>query len=134
MTAAGTDSPQLPPAAYARMAWLLRGGLIVAAVILAVSLADYLRRHPGASRTSILDTNPIRNYLTAPGLLSGIANGHAEAFLTVAILVLVATPILRVAAGAYYFRRIGDRPLERISLTVLLLLLIGIAILGPWLR
>jgi uncharacterized membrane protein len=125
------SSSTLPAEAYRRISWVLRIGVACAAVLLAAALLDFLRRHPGASFSTFLGENPIRDYLSLPGLVSGIEEGHSEAILTLGILVLVATPLARVATGWYYFQRGGDRPLARIALAVLALLLVGILVLGP---
>ncbi|MGI0132912.1 MAG: DUF1634 domain-containing protein [Thermoplasmata archaeon] len=134
MSAADGRSPALPPIAYHRMALVLRVGLAIAGGLLAVALVAYLRDHPGGTLPSILEHNPIGAYLDPVGLVSGLMQVHAQAFLTLGILVLVATPLARVATGCYYFVRGEDRPLARISAIVLVLLIVGILVLGPLLR
>jgi uncharacterized membrane protein len=131
MTGPSDPEGSISAGAYRRMAWVLGTGIAAAALVLAVALVDFLRRHPGASFSSFLTNNPIQNYLTFSGLITGIEQGHSQALLTLGILILVATPLARVATGAYYFHRAGDRTLARIALTVLALLLVGTLILGP---
>ncbi|MDE1821474.1 MAG: DUF1634 domain-containing protein [Euryarchaeota archaeon] len=134
MTAEGARAGptfQLPPEAYGRMASGLRYGLLAAGTLLGVALLFFLSRHSGETFSQALQQNPLRGYLSPGGLGGGLLGGHAEAFLTLGILVLVATPILRVALGAYYFHRAHDATLTRISLTVLVLLVVGIVVLGP---
>jgi len=114
-----------------RIAAVLRAGLVASAVLLVAALLLFLARHPDESFVDVVQNNPIRGYLSLPGFASGVEGGHSQAFLTLAVLVLVATPIARVAAGAYYLRRSGDRPLARIAAAVFVLLLIGILVLGP---
>jgi uncharacterized membrane protein len=126
--------PDLAPQAYRRMALVLRSGVALAAVLLGGGLVDLVLRHPQGTLFGFLNANPIEGYLTASGLVQGIAAGHSQAVLTLGILVLVATPFARVATGWYYFQRAGDRPMARIGLVVLALLLFGLLVLGPLLH
>jgi uncharacterized membrane protein len=82
----------------------------------------------------VLSTNPILGYLSFPGLGSGLASGAVEAFLTLGLVVLVATPIVRVLSGFYYFRRGGERAMTMITLVVLVMLLVGLLVIGPLVR
>jgi len=68
------------------------------------------------------------------GLASGLASGSVPAVLTLGMIVLIATPIVRVTPGLYYFRKVGERAMTEISLTVLVLLLLGILVIGPHVR
>ncbi len=95
----------LPDEAYVRMTLVLRVGLGLSLAILAGGLVAYLVAYPGATSATVLSRNPILQYLSFPGLFSGLASGSVEAFLTLGLVVLVATPIVRVLSGFYYFRR-----------------------------
>lgn len=130
----GEHRPELPTSAYVRMAAVLRGGLLLALVILAAGIAVYCATHLGTSYTTVVVTNPIRQYLGFLALARGLASGTVEAYLTLGVLVLVATPILRVVTGSYYFHRDGERTMTAITLVVLALLLFGILFLGPLIR
>lgn len=125
---------RLPDSAYRGMALLLRAGLFVALAILAGALVWYLLVNPSATLASALATNPILGYLGVTGFAHGLASGAPAAYLTLGLLALVATPIVRVASGFYYFRKDGERTMERITFTVLVLLLIGLLVLGPLIR
>ncbi len=127
-------TPTLPDAAYERMAQVLRAGLAVSLGVLVGSLVVHLVRHPGTTAQQAIAQNPILAYLTATGLAQGLANGTAEAYLTLGLLLLIATPLLRVASGFYYFRRGGERGMAAVTLTVLAMLLIGILVIGPLVR
>ena len=124
----------LPPEAYVRMTLVLRVGLGLSLAILIGGLAAYILVHPGATSESVLSTNPILGYLSFPGLGSGLASGAVEAFLTLGLVVLVATPIVRVLSGFYYFRRAGERAMTMITLVVLVMLLVGLLVIGPLVR
>jgi uncharacterized membrane protein len=129
---AGPARPELPPAAYARMTLVLRLGLVIAVLVLIGALAVYLAGHPGATSGDAIAHNPILGYLGLIGLARGLASGAPAAFLTLGLLVLVATPIVRVVSGLYYFERNGERTMSTVALAVLVLLLVGLLVIGPW--
>jgi len=124
----------LPPEAYARMTLVLRLGLIVALAILGGGVVVYVLVNPGMTSSAVLSNNPILNYLSVAGLGSGLATGSVSAVLTLGLIVLVATPILRVVSGLYFFAKVGERAMAAITFTVLLLLLLGILVIGPFVR
>jgi uncharacterized membrane protein len=126
--------PALPDAAYQRMTLVLRAGVSAAVLVLLVALLAYLLAHPGATSAEALASNPILGFLSLGGLASGLASGSREAYLTLGLLLLVATPILRVASGLYYFARAGERTIAAVIAVVLVLLLFGILVAGPYLR
>jgi len=126
--------PQIPDDAYRRMTLVLRAGLLTSLAILAIGLAAYLLAHPGASSASAISSNPIAPYLTAGGLAHGLATGVPDAYLALGIFVLVATPLVRVATGIYYFRRGHEREMVVITSVVLVLLILGILVIGPLIR
>jgi len=132
-----TELPEvnaLPPEAYARMTLVLRVGLALALAILGGGIVAYILENPGQSSSSVLSNNPILNYLSFPGLGSGLGAGSVSAVLTLGLIVLVATPIVRVVSGLYYFRKVGERAMTGITLAVLVLLLLGILFIGPHVR
>jgi len=124
----------LPPSAYTNMARLLRGGLATSLVLLVGSLFVFLLRNPSETSAAAIGSNPILTFLSASGLARGLASGDPSAYLTLGLLALVATPIVRVASGLYYFRRGGERGLATITCIVLVLLLAGLLLLGPLVR
>ncbi|MGP8073812.1 MAG: DUF1634 domain-containing protein [Thermoplasmata archaeon] len=136
----GTPAPpvarddRLPPQAYRNIVLSLRTGLIAALVLLVGGIAAYVAVHPGVTSGGILSSNPIASFLTFSGLARGLAHGSPEAFLTLGILVLVATPIVRVVAGFYYFERGGERTMAGITLVVFVLLLFALLVFGPFVK
>jgi uncharacterized membrane protein len=127
-------SPGFGPTAAKRMAWLLRGGLVLASVLLAAGLVAFMLLHPNEDRRTLVNSNPIVGYLQVRALWAGLEGGHTQAYLTLAVLVLVFTPVARVLLGWYYFHRSGDRVLMWISASVLGLLLLGLFVIGPLVR
>ncbi|HYB79674.1 MAG TPA: DUF1634 domain-containing protein [Thermoplasmata archaeon] len=128
------NSHPLPAEAYERMALVLRLGLGVALGILGIGVVAYLLQNPGASSSDVLSHNPILTYLHLSELVSGLAAGSVGAVLTLGLIVLVATPIARVASGLYYFQRGRERAMTGIAFIVLVLLLLGILVIGPLIR
>ncbi len=133
-TARSVPIRPLPDRAYVRMSLVLWLGLGTSLAILVAGLIAYLIQHGGESFTQVVASNPILDYLSFGGLAAGLAGGHVEAYLTLGLLALVATPILRVLSGFYYFERGGERPMAAITLTVAILLFLGLLVLGPWIR
>ena len=126
--------PRLPDEAYRRTTLLLRGGLLSAVAVLLGSLAAYLAENPNASSSSVISSNPVVQYLSLGGLGHGLATGAPQAYLALGVFVLIATPLLRVAAGVYYFGRGGERVMTWVTFTVLVLLLLGVLVFGPLIR
>jgi uncharacterized membrane protein len=124
----------LPPEAYQRMTFTLRAGLFLALGILVGGLVAYLVIYPGATSGSVLSENPILSYLSLGGLVSGLASGSVEAYLTLGLVALIATPIVRVLTGFYYFRKAGEGAMTAITLGVFAMLLLGLLVIGPHVR
>jgi uncharacterized membrane protein len=116
------------------MTTVLRAGLALSLLLLGGGVVVYLLENPGLSSSSVLANNPILNYLSWSGLGAGLASGSVSAVLTLGLIVLVATPILRVVSGLYFFGKVGDRTMTAITGTVLMLLLLGILVIGPYVR
>lgn len=94
---------------------VLRGGVLLAAVVSAVGAAVYLAQHPGQSI----------DYGTFTGAqLSGHSPG--ESIMALGLLLLVATPIARVALLAVAFLLEHDRLYTAVSTLVLAVLLVSI--------
>ncbi|HXW67850.1 MAG TPA: DUF1634 domain-containing protein [Thermoplasmata archaeon] len=134
MSAASAAPGPLPEAAYRRMTIVLRVGLGVALAILGGGLVAYLGTHPDATSAQALASNPILGYLGLSGLAAGLAAGSLEAYLTLGLLALLVTPILRVVTGIYFFRAHGERAMSAITLAVLALLLLALLVVGPLIR
>ncbi len=131
MTGAPPVPRRLSDTAYTRMTLVLRGGLIVALALMLSALGLYLVENPSATSGSTISSNPIQQYLSGPGLVQGLAAGRPEAYLALGVYALIATPLLRVLTGIYYFREDGERTMTAVTTVVLVLLLVGILVLGP---
>jgi len=124
----------LPNDAYVRMTLVLRLGLGLSLALLGGGIVAYLWSNPGATSSSVLAQNPIGQYLSVSGLVSGLLAGSLGAFLTLGIVLLILTPVVRVLSGLYYFRKVGERAMTAITFTVFVLLLVGLFVIGPLLR
>jgi uncharacterized membrane protein YfcA/uncharacterized membrane protein len=103
---------------------VLRGGVLLsAAVILVGVVLYYLHPQPAATHTL---TYPDRLGEVIPGVVSG----SAEAIITLGLLILLATPVLRVAVSIGAFALEHDRLYVGITTLVLALLLASILVLG----
>ena len=114
--------------------YLLRGALIATVLIGSLGLSVYALENPSVSLDQIINPNPIRPFLSLTGLLGGLAAPDVQAYLTLAVFVLVAAPIARTALGGVYFRRAKDPRFAAMSFGVLVLLLLAVLVMGPLLR
>lgn len=133
MTANPVDRAELDRASE-RMTLVLRTGLGVALGWIVVALLLLLLPSAGEPASRVLSARTLSGYLGGADLFAGLVRGNPEAYLTLGVYALVATPVLRVVSGVYYFQRSGDRALARLALAVLGLLLLSLFVLGPLLR
>jgi uncharacterized membrane protein len=98
---------------------VLRAGVGLTVLLLLSGLALFFAVGPG----SVI---PARVGLS--GLLRGLATADASAYLYLGIVVLLATPLVRVALSAGLFARSGDRSFSGITLLVLALLSLSVLV------
>lgn len=125
------ERSDLPDAAYVDMVRVLRAGLILSLAILFGALVAFLIAQPSTSFGQVVASNPVLQYLGVVALGTGLAHGVPEAYLLLGVLVLVATPIVRVLTGLYFFYRNREFAVARVALTVAVLLVVGILVVGP---
>jgi uncharacterized membrane protein len=124
-------SPNLPLVAYSTIAFMLRVGLVASIVLFVGSALAYSIVHRGETLAAVTSTNPIEGYLNPLNLVSGLATWHIEAYMTLGILFLLFSSILRVGFGAYFFFRNREASLGELSAVVFGLLLAGVFVIGP---
>lgn len=117
-----------------RMTLVLRAGLVSSLTLFGVALLLFVLENPHRLSGSVVNAPRLVGYLGGSGLVQGLLAARPEALLTLAVFVLVATPILRVATGIYFFRVARDRALARLTTVVLVLLLVSVFLVGPFLR
>jgi uncharacterized membrane protein len=105
---------------------LLRFGVLTAAAVVFVSgvlfVAGHHAERPSYSKFQA-DADGLR---TIGGILLGSRHMHPDAMIQLGLLLLIATPILRVALAAVGFYLEGDRLYLGVSLTVLTILLLSL--------
>lgn len=103
---------------------LLRAGVALSAVIVAVGGVLYLTRHGTEPPNYHIFRGEPAEFRVLPDILEGAMTlRRRRSLIQLGLLVLIATPILRVAFSAYGFLRQGDRTYVVITLIVLGLLL-----------
>jgi uncharacterized membrane protein len=101
------------------VARLLRGGVLLAATIVAAGAVPYLVHHgsePMAHHTFQLESADLR---TPTGIVAGALALRERAWIQLGLLALIATPVLRVLLSVFAFARQGDRSFVIITLAVL---------------
>lgn len=121
------------PEATGRMSRLLRSGLLLSAAVVLVGLIRALITG-GSLDLGEFVTATNRAAFDPRAIGSGLVAGAAPSIVALGLLLLVATPVARVALGAYSFSLERDPLLVRATLVVFALLLLGLFVLGPLLR
>jgi uncharacterized membrane protein len=111
---------------------ILRAGVALSIFIIATGLIvtfvhhpDYFSSRPALGR--LIDASA--SYTTSlRGVLEGVAEGRGQSIVSLGILVLIATPVVRVAASVVLFAAEHDRAYVAITSAVLLLLFLSFAI------
>jgi uncharacterized membrane protein len=138
MTPQATQSPPESDVGALRMelmiSYLLRGGVIASVAIILFGVVVMFVRHP------IYLTSPAElDRLVTPGaafphtladLWTMLGEFHGRAIVTLGLLVLIATPVLRVAASVVLFAMQKDWTYTLITAIVLTLLLLSLALGG----
>jgi uncharacterized membrane protein len=109
---------------------LLRAGVVTSVVIILAGMGMTFAHHP-----EYRSSRPALARLTRPGatefptspreVMRGLAEFQGRAVVVLGVLLLIATPILRVAASAVAFAYERDWPFATITLVVLALLTVS---------
>lgn len=107
---------------------LLRVGALASLAIVIAGSVVMLVQHPDfltdpASLAPILA--PHSTTRTVGGVLKGLASGRGEAIILLGLMLLIGTPVLRVALSVATFLRSRDRLFAGLTATVLCLLLLS---------
>lgn len=102
---------------------LLRTGVSLSAIMVAVGGVLYLVRHGTEPPNFAVFRGEPAAFRVLPDIVQGAMTlERRRSLIQLGLLVLIATPILRVAFSAYGFWRQGDRAYVIITLIVLVLL------------
>jgi uncharacterized membrane protein len=105
------------------IAYLLRAGVLTAAVVVILGAVLYLGAHPAAHvdyRTFLAVPDPLR---TVHGIVHTAFSGDSRAIMQLGLLLLIATPIVRVMFSVAAFSIEGDRMYVFFTMLVLAVLL-----------
>lgn len=109
-----------------RMGRLLQAGVSVAALTMLAGGALYLA-HQGDTKAAYGKLRPPDPELsTFGGILHGAFASHPAAIIQLAVIIMIATPVLRVAFAVFGFAVQKDRLYTGISLLVLALVTYGL--------
>jgi uncharacterized membrane protein YfcA/uncharacterized membrane protein len=107
------------------ISWILQGGVIVSSTLILLGLILLPIRPGGLSITRLLNFPQTLNAVRVDLFV-----GHPQALITLGLLVLIATPVLRVAVSILVFALEKDRIYVVITVIVLAILLFSIFYLG----
>lgn len=104
--------------------WVLRIGVIVSVGVVFIGGVLYISRHSGATPDySKFDGVP--NFVQLHGLINGIISLKGRSIIQTGIILLIATPILRIVFSTVSFVLERDYLYIVISLLVLLIIIIS---------
>ena len=108
------------------MAAVLRSGVILAAALVALGGVLYLV-HSGHAATHYVAFRGATSSLRSPAdAVRGLLRGHPAALIEVGLIVLILTPVARVAFSAMAFAAQRDRLYVVLALIVLTVLVLGL--------
>lgn len=107
--------------------WVLRLGVIISMLIVAVGGVIYLCRH-GHSAADYSVFKGVPDFVHPAGIIDGILAHRGRAIIQAGIILLIATPVLRVLFSAIGF--ILEKDYLYTAITVLVLLIIFVSMLS----
>ncbi len=102
---------------------LLRGGVILAAVIVFTGGVFFLFRYGPVYPDYRIFRGEPTDLRTVHGILADALSFHSRGLIQLGLLLLIATPVARVAFSIFAFLRQGDRTYVAVTLLVLTVLL-----------
>lgn len=105
--------------------WVLRLGVIISVAIVFIGGMVYIYRH-GHSMADYSVFKGVPDFVHPAGIIEGIRAHRGRAVIQAGIVLLIATPILRVACSAVGFMLEKDRLYTFITLIVLLIIFASI--------
>jgi len=108
------------------IASLLRGGVLVAALVVLAGGAVYLARHGHEEPHYTVFAGEPTDLKNVTGILRDAASGSGRGLIQLGLLLLVATPVARVAFSAAAFALQKDRTYVVVTLGVLALLVLSL--------
>lgn len=106
---------------------LLRGGVILAAAIVLIGGVFYLARHGTAFPDYRVFRGEPADLRSVHGIVADVLTWSSRGLIQFGLLLLVATPVTRVAFSVFAFIRLRDRMYVIVTLIVLVLLLYSLS-------
>jgi uncharacterized membrane protein len=106
---------------------LLRGGVVLSAAVALAGGVAYLFRHGAETPAFHVFRGEPSDLRSLRGIFSDALSWRVRGIIQLGVLLLIATPVARVAYLVYAFARQRDRLYAAFSLIVLLLLAYGLA-------
>ena len=105
--------------------WVLRIGVIVSISVVFVGGVIYIYRH-GGTVPNYSKFNGVPDFVKLNGIINGIINFRGRSIIQAGIILLIATPILRIVFSTVSFVLEKDYLYVGISLLVLLIIIISL--------
>ncbi|HVT79174.1 MAG TPA: DUF1634 domain-containing protein [Phycisphaerae bacterium] len=105
---------------------VLRAGVILSSIIVTVGVGLMFVHHPGYLHDTVSAGTVIAQMAfphTVYDVMAGLARGEGRALIILGLFVLIATPVVRVAASLVLFLHLRDHIFSLLTTIVLLLLL-----------
>ncbi len=102
---------------------LLRTGVLISAAVVLLGASIYLTRHAHEPADYRVFRGEPSEYSTIPGVIQSVMNGRGQGIIQLGLLLLIATPIARVALSVVGFAIERDRMYVAFTLIVLAILL-----------
>lgn len=116
---------------------VLQAGVIVSSAIILIGITlFFIHAHQVLATNNSYRNYTVANYSfphTLTTLKDSVVSGQSVGLIELGVLLLILTPVLRVATSILLFRRQRDRPMTLVTLFVLVVL-IGSFILGVAVR
>lgn len=114
------------------ISWLLRIGVGLSAALIVLGMTLVFLHHP-SYRTSTKDLGELTSGSlgfphTVRAVFASVGEGHGQGLATLGLLLLIATPVMRVVISIGLFAREHDLLFVAITATVLALLLLSFAL------
>jgi len=117
---------QRTPHLESELSTVLRFGVVLAAIVVALGGAIYLARHAFDVPNYASFHTEVADLRSVAGIFRGLATFTGRGLIQFGLLLLIATPIIRVALAGFVFLRNKDWLYVTVACIVLALLLFGL--------
>jgi uncharacterized membrane protein len=105
---------------------LLRAGVLLSAAVVLVGACIYLSRHASEPADYHIFRGEPSEFRTIPGVIQSVLHGRGRGLIQLGLLILIATPIARVAFSILGFTIERDRMYVVFTVIVLIILLFSL--------